>query len=369
MFEAVFGEVNTRLLTNGSARILAIIDQGDYTIYPDGMKEPRAVAVRAGLQLRPAHLFVKEVEEAGQTFSVFLRIVSFTGQLVTRETGSSGMVLPDIRSTMLRIVEDHALTSAELFRWRLLHGAISMSNMEMSGAMLDTTTESAQPRTAPVKILTHHSDTNIVYGKEHLQRADELRLMYRRILRSMPREQKAIMNAERVDFVVEMNRSFEKHLQLQLLRATGLKTEMARSIQAGHQEITHRLKAVLMEMATLRNSGRVNANRAPIEHIAVLDVFNLLKEYPALYFKNPSADTKREIRRYLSPVIRGSRSHKIKKQLTIAKLIREFRDVYADLMTACEQAAHYRYGGLADMRQSIISRAAFENRPLSFLYR
>src|SRR5688572_2074165 len=48
MLEAVFGEVNTNLFTKGSARILALIDQDDFTIYPNGKKEPRAIVVRAG---------------------------------------------------------------------------------------------------------------------------------------------------------------------------------------------------------------------------------------------------------------------------------------------------------------------------------
>ncbi|HEX2122499.1 MAG TPA: hypothetical protein VHL59_12730, partial [Thermoanaerobaculia bacterium] len=200
MFEAMFGEVNAHLLTHGSARILAIVDQGELTIHPDGMQEARAIAVRVGPQLRPAHVFARALQDRAARLERFLAMTRATGQLAMHQT-RSGKSIPDLAATMLRIIDDHARTAAELFRWRMLHGAISMSNMEMSGAMLDTTTQSAQPRTAPLKILTDHFDPNIVYGKEHLQRAQELELLYRAIVRGMPDGKRRAMNAVKVDFV------------------------------------------------------------------------------------------------------------------------------------------------------------------------
>jgi len=368
MFEAVFGEVNTNLLTNGSARILAIVDQGDYTVYPDGKREPRAVAVRAGSQLRPAHLFAKGLKANPCRLELFLRMAGSTGQLVTRQTHSRTIV-PDLNATMLRIVEDHAITAAELFRWRMLHGAISMSNMELSGAMLDTTTQSAQPRTAPMKILTYHSDINIVYGKEHLQRAEELQIMYRSIVRGLPQEQRVVLNAQPIDFIAEMNRSFEKRLQLQMLKATGLKMKAAQRLQTDYPEIACRLKRVLTEMAALRNPGSINANKAPVEHISVLDVFNLLREYPALCFTRSTASPEPAIREYLHPGFSGNRRRQQKMRSAVDTLIMEFRQVYADLITAGLHIAPEYYGNSAGMRRSITSRANFENRPLDRLYR
>jgi hypothetical protein len=363
MFEAMFGEVNTHLLTKGSARILAILDQEDFTLYPDGMKEPRGVAVRAGLQLRPAHLFGRGVKGQAARLELFLRIARATGQLVTRQ-------VPDLEATMLRIVDDHAMTAAELYRWRMLHGAISLSNMELSGAMLDTTTESAQPRTAPVKILTYHSDANIVYGKEHLQRAEELETMYKAIIRGMPKAQRSALNAVPIDFIAAMQRSYATHLQLQLLTATGLTTDVAQRIQADSPDIADRITKVLTQMSALRNAGSVNANQTTVDRISVLDVFNLLREYPALYFAAPAtAGDHRVVRECLRPVLSGDRSHRKKQRMQIERSIEKFVRSYSDLMTACRRIVPECYGSIEEMRRSIVARTGFENRPLSLLYR
>src|SRR5436305_6300750 len=56
MLEAIIGEVNTNIFTLGSARMLAIIDLGEQIVFPDGSKSAAVLGVRAGSQLRPAHL-------------------------------------------------------------------------------------------------------------------------------------------------------------------------------------------------------------------------------------------------------------------------------------------------------------------------
>lgn len=357
MFEAVFGEVDHKLLTQGAARILAIIDQGDYTVYPNRFREPRAIVVRAGAQLRPAHLFARGLK-GDRRFELFLRMARATGQLI-------GGASPDLKATMLRIVEDHALTAAELFRWRMLHGAISLSNTELSGAMLDTTTQSAQPRTAPVKILTYHSDVNIIYGREHLQRAEELQLMYRAIVGAIPWNRRAALNAQPIDFAREMKRSFDWHLQLQLLTAAGLREPVAECLRAQYPAVAVRFMTVVTAMAALRNPGSVNANRAPIEKISVLDVFGCLARYPTLYFGGADQN----IEEYLAPVFRGNSYYRANKRAAVDALIVEFRNAYSGVMRACGELAPRYYRGAGDMRTSIISRAAFENRPLNLLYR
>jgi hypothetical protein len=56
LIEAVWGEVGSNLFSQGSTRILAVIDVHDRTLWPDGSSEKRALIVRATDQLRPAHL-------------------------------------------------------------------------------------------------------------------------------------------------------------------------------------------------------------------------------------------------------------------------------------------------------------------------
>jgi hypothetical protein len=369
MLEAVFGEVNANLFTKGSARILALIDQDDYTTYPDGHKEPRAIVVRAGSQLRPAHLFARGVKSGFSKLEVFTRITEQTGQLRTRKSRSRNSPLPDLRLTMLQIIDDHALTAAEQFRWRIMHGAVSMSNMEMSGAMLDAVTESAQPRTAPMRVLTEHPGANLVFGQEHLERAYHLGITYRSLVKSLSTRQRDLLNAGPINFTAEMTNSYDKHLQIQMLKAAGLKTSVARHIQSDRPDIARRFQHVLHAMALLRNRGSINSNNPPIKHISVLDIFHLLQEYPLVYFAPRRPEHERKILTLLKPAFRGNRFYQAKQETTVLILVREFANVYRELMTSCQQIAaeHYRRPG--ELRRSIIARAAYENRPMTSLYR
>src|SRR5436305_2524320 len=171
MLEAIGGEVDTNILTHGSTRILAIIDQGEHIVFPDGRKHVAVLGVRAGMHLRPAHLLAYPIQRNGLLLARFIRMVRETGQLVTRKDTACGTEAVDVKQTLLRVIDDHAQTASEQFRWRMLHGAISSSNMELSGAMLDVVTQSTQPRTAPIRILRDCPDS--VYGRERIERSSE----------------------------------------------------------------------------------------------------------------------------------------------------------------------------------------------------
>ncbi|HVQ40050.1 MAG TPA: hypothetical protein VMS31_21100, partial [Pyrinomonadaceae bacterium] len=182
LVEAVFGEVNENLFAKGSSRIVAIIDQGKDVIAPTGQRIPIGLAVRGGAQLRPAHL-LRRLRSKRSQLENFVAITTASGQLVTKHDTSSLEDVPDLKATMLRIIDDHAQTAAESFRWRMIHGALSASNMDISGAMLDLPTQSTQSRTAPVCLLDY-SDS--IFGSEHTARAVHLAPIYRKLLRNLP---------------------------------------------------------------------------------------------------------------------------------------------------------------------------------------
>jgi hypothetical protein len=369
MLEAVFGEANANLFTKGSARILAIIDQGDYTEYPNGKKEARAVVVRAGVQLRPAHLFAKGIKGGYSKLDLFTRITDVTGQLQLRRAGPGLKLVPDIKETMLRIIDDHALTAAEQFRWRIVHGAISLSNMEMSGAMLDATTESAQPRTAPMRVLTQHPDVNLVFGLEHLERARQLQIMYRSLVKTLSNDQRKQLNVDSISFALEMERSYAKHLRVQLLKAAGLPMQLAQAVQNELPEISEEFTRLLIEMAALRNRGRINANKPPLEHISVLDIFNLLQNYPRVYFARRGRTDEAKIRSLLRPLFRGNRYLRAKQENNVRGLAQQFAVVYSELMAACQHLSSLSQRRGTSVAGLIIRRAAYENRPMDRLYR
>jgi hypothetical protein len=366
LFEAIFGEVNANLFSRGTTRILALIDQRKHLVYPNG-RRLCAIAVRAGMQLRPGHLLAQRVRRKNFRFELFCNITRATGQLITRTGGPRAT--PDVQATMRRVLDDHARTATELYRWRMLHGAISSSNMEMSGAMLDLATQTSQPRTAPIHIIDFDFD-NSTFGREHLERAAQLAPMYRALLRSMPAAQRQLFNARPLDHAAEIRRRYTQHLRVLLLCAVGLKPEVAEQLNATEPALSARLTETLTKMASLRNPGGMKASRSrPLsESASVLDVYHLLRVLPRRYFAAPAADHRRSIRAALKPVYKGNQAQTAKRRAVVAALIAEFAADYAALLRRAETYAAEFYDGRANLRASVCARAHFENRPLTELY-
>jgi hypothetical protein len=362
--EAIFGEVDQHLLTHGSTRILAIIDQGKCVVHSDGRKVAIALGVRCGRQLRPGHLLSKQVRSRS-LLEPFIKITKETRQLVMRKDAARGREIPDVKATMLRVIDDHARTTAEHFRWRMIHGAITSSNMEMGGASLDLTTRSAQPRTAPVYF---REDYVSFFGHEHIDCAGQLRISYRALVKSIPRQQRPRLSAKSFDFIRVMEQSYDRHLQKQLLGATGLKAAVAERLRLEHSDLARRFTATVVAMCSLRNPGSVEMARQVVKHVSVLDVFNLLREFPREYFATANGKHTRVIRVLLKPVFKGTRFQVAKQRTKVSLLIAQFDRVYRELMQTCRVYAKDYYGRIADMQASITSRAAFENEPIT-LYR
>jgi hypothetical protein len=340
--EAVFGEVNHNLFTLGSTRIVAIIDQGMHVTEPSGRQRHIALAVRVGPQLRPGHLLVRRARGSQSPLEMFVHITSATDQLV-------GNGVPDVSATMLRVIDDHAQAAAESFRWRMIHGALSPSNMDMSGAMLDLPTQSTQPRTAPIFKLDY---LNSSFGTEHKDRGYYLAEMYRRLLRATDPSTRERFNAKWINVSNEMDRAYTKHLQVKLLSAAGLRPRIARQICTDQGELVQRFTDVLLEMAALKNQGSACVARKVVEDLAVLDVFNLLRWSPRDYFFGNPCYLKR-----LRPVYKGNRFQIAKKKERVNVLVGKFGSLYRQLMMIC-----------SEHRDSIIARAEFENEPIDTLY-
>jgi len=363
--EAIFGEVNENLFTQGSCRVLAIIDQGMYVTEPSGRQRHIALAVRAGAQLRPGHLLGRSGRGSRSLIERFISITRAATQVVNWRNESTGDDLPDVAASMLRVIDDHARTAAEGFRWRIIHGAISSSNMEMSGAMLDLPTQSAQPRTAPVWKLDY---ADSVYGTEHMDRAFQLAQVYRRILRSTRPALRQRFNAKWINIPAEMQKAYRRHLEINLLRAAGLKPEVAGELQIDHRELTGRFTDLVLKMSVLKNAGNVSVTKSVVAEVSVLDVFNLLGNFPRAYFADPNAPHRADIRKLLRPVFKGNRFHIQKRKAAVRLLVDEFANLYPELMNVCGEYTTEYYGGVKGMQASITARAAFENQPLDALY-
>jgi hypothetical protein len=351
--EAVFGEVTHNLFALGSNRIVAIIDQGKHVTEPSGRRRHIALAVRAGSQLRPGHLLARRARGSRSPLETFISITRATGQLV------SASDVPDVSATMRRVIDDHAQTAADSFRWRMIHGALSPSNMDISGSMLDLTTQSTQPRTAPIFLLDYAWSH---FGTEHKERGTHLAEMYRRVLRSTDAATRAHFNAKWINIANVMDEAYEKHLQVSLLAATGLKTEMARRLQTEHPEVAESFTTLLLEMAALKNQGSACVAKKVVEDVSVVDVFNLLGKAPGEYFSERLSRGK--VVKHLKPVYKGNRFQVAKRRVQVDSLAREFVWLYGELM----KFAGDFYDSAEAMKTLIVARASFENEPIDALY-
>ncbi|HEY2964064.1 MAG TPA: hypothetical protein VGJ37_16710 [Pyrinomonadaceae bacterium] len=352
--EAIFGEVDHNLFELGASRIVAIIDQGKFVTDPAGRQRPIAIAVRTGAQLRPGHFLAKRVRGSRSPLEMLISITHATGQLVSQN--DSG--LPDLSATMLRVIDDHARTAADSFRWRMIHGALSPSNMDISGAMLDLPTQSTQPRTAPIFMLDY---VQSAYGTEHKERGFYLAEMYRRILRATDAPTRARFNLKWINVSNEMDLCYRKHLEIRLLAATGLKTHVAQDIQR-QSRLAERFANVLLVMTALKNAGRACVARKVVSDLSVVDVFGLLAGLPRDFFGHK--DLKMSVLKRAQPIYKGNRFHVRANQRRLEQMADEFAGVYRELMNF---AARY-YDSRAAIKRSITTRAAFENQPLDGLY-
>lgn len=366
--EAVCGEVNTNLLSKESNRMLVIIDQGDFTIPPNRRKIPRAIAVRAGNQLRPAHVLARHLPGYPSRLDTFLAITQETGQLVTRMDARTRSEVPDIAATMTRIIDDHARTAAEQARWRVTHCALSTSNMQMDGGMLDLTTQRTNARSAPLRPARYVSPETGYYT-DYIDRTYQMGQLYKALLRSVSKEQKELLNATLLDIRELMHQSYIAHLESVLLCAAGFKSLLARRISAGHKELAREFCEAMMELTGLTNPGSVEGGRLLIDDVAVVDVHNLLREAPKIFFDERPEKRVENIVAALRPVYKGNRFRRARTRSTVVRLAEKFASVYASLArTGLSYASEY-YGGRQKMKKAVRSRAEFENRPVNLLYR
>lgn len=357
--EAVQAEISHHLFRREPARILAVIDQDDYTIYPGGRtRRARAVVARAGMQLRPAHILASEARRSGRCRELFVRITGETGQLVERNGA------PDLKATMLQVMDDHADAAAEQVRWRVTHGCISTSNMLMSGGMLDVVLQTAHPRIAGIAVPHGSKNPDRLYFRDYADRVRQMGKVYRVLRRSLAPDERRHFHAAHIDEQRVMSKAYHRHLGEAMLRAAGLKGSAAVRMRERHPDLVRRFREVMVQLAELKNPGSVRDWHARLDRLAVVDILRLLHAFPPIFFADPRADHRAAIARELDPVYRGNRHLIRRNRRSVRRLVREFATVYAQLMAACAELEG-EYNDAATMQRSIAERAAFENAVLA----
>ncbi|MCC7075248.1 MAG: hypothetical protein IT383_28305 [Deltaproteobacteria bacterium] len=362
LIEAAWGEVGSNLFSRGSSRILAIIDVGDYTQWQNGSKEKRALIIRAGHQLRPAHV-LKGFDQGG-AFSerVFVSMAQELGLLVQKQ-GPKGLE-PDLPATMGKLIEQHAATQAEQQRWRIVHGAISTGNMQMDGAQLDLATMSTQARTADIKTIRQGGS----FFHEIDERAAELARMYAALRASLGKE--GAKRAPPLDVSAELGRAYKRELTRQMLDATGLKPSLGEVLLRDQPAVCERLTKAIQALARLGNGGDLLADKRVVDD-AVVDVFNALRAYPSLLLAGEATHEARvaQVLELLRPNVLGSEKRKQEQLAKVTQLAHELVDVLDAVYAFAASKAEGHYDSLEAMRRSIAARAAFENEPIEALYK
>jgi hypothetical protein len=326
--EALYGELAARLFSTGAARVLAILDQG-MTARVDGRVRRAAVIARVGAPHRPAHLVRRLDEDLTDLPRLFTRLARHSGVLVT----AAGR--PHFADTMRRILRLHARVAAEQIRWRVLHGALSTSNMGLFGEMIDIWLMTTQDRTAPIHA-TRLRYRDLIFGREHLARAVNLHAMFLSVIETLTPRQRKDFGVEGLDCVKEFRKFYQQELAIQLLEAAGFDEPLARRLQGSHPKIVRRYVHVLTRLMALQNPGLLDARKVTARRIGVVDVFRLLSLLPGWHLR-PSAPHD-SVRRLARIQVSGSAGRRRRARALACRDLDRLTKIYAEIMAAARLA-------------------------------
>ena len=361
ILEAVWGEVGTNLFGAGSTRILAVIDTGDATVWEDGGRERRALIIRAGHQLRPAHLLAEGFTRS-QNFQALVSMLEATGTLARKVEGGRPVV--DLAESLRRVADRHAGTAAEMYRYRILHGGLSPGNKSFDGGMLDLGTVTSQPRTAPVHVLDYTDGSGGVRADLRFESENEWRVRDLQSYASVAEEGrgKPGFTLASFDVAAYYRERYRRHLELQLLEAAGLKREAAERLRVAEPALVRGFADKVHELGALTNPVEMNVERHDVTRGSVADVFGGLERMAGEGARG---------------TLTGERAFELlavdADRAADREAARRGADALAELHTRVMRGAWTHASDLYDDRasfeRSVEARAGLENRSLEALTR
>lgn len=366
ILEAVWGEVGTNLFEAGSTRILAVVDTGDHTVWEDGGKERRALIIRAGHQLRPAHLLAEGFTPAAD-LQALVRMLDATGTLV--RVRQDGREVLDLSASLTKVAERHARTAAELFRWRILHGGLSPGNKSFDGGMLDLGTVTSQPRTAPVHVLDYTDGSGGVRADLKFETENEWRVrdLERYLEVAKQARGKPGYAVPQLDVAKVYREAYRRALEVQLLEATGLKREAAEALRSKEPDLVRRYVDTLKRLGAMTNDVSMNIERDAVARGSVVDIFGALpglaKEHVGRDGKTP---TERVVELLAVDALGPDAAAKTNQVKTEASLL---ADLHRKVVEAGFTSGGAAYDDRVEFERSLVDRATFEDRGLELLAR
>lgn len=358
----------------------------EQTVYNEGIR--RLIAMVSAIQVSGSDDSADRVKTAGGYVAAenqapleggtidpetFFRAAFAYDLLLFRPSPEGDGFVPDIQATIRHMMDLLAHTSAQQFRWRILHAAPSAGNTQVDGSLLDFEDSSTNPRTARFYALNH---TPPFGWNEYRNRYMILWMLYESLRLNLSADQREIYNLAEIDFEAEFRAAYLEHLTVEFLRAAGLKREVAVRLAKGNPVLARAFRDVLNELATLENDGpipRVNdfdgtriRDESPIRDKSVVDVFGMLGALPTDYFRDPDSSLVEPVLRHLRPHYAGDAEA---QEAQVRALAERLAPLYVHVMTEAENLGWDVYDdGLMSFAASVRNRAQFENQPIDELY-
>lgn len=428
MIEVLVSEIVTNLMEDSVPAGVLIIGLDEAVSVAGGYPpEPASILVRAALDVpaglvRPAHmiepwvykeqfaglvqiikdtrgevaercvtgldprLVTQEVVEHTKTIDpkIFIRAAHAYGLIQWRKHPEFPEEIVDLGATFRTVVDRYALSCARQFRWGLLHGTPSAGNFQFDGAFLDNLTPATAPSRRGRVILTYPKTLALGEKDEFLARCQTLYMLWKTLNANLTQHEKEAYNFESFSGTLERFESFpglkevheifikafRKHLGIEILRAAGLKRDLAERIQDRYPDLVNDFRETIYALAIEENPGPIPMALdfnltvqpdAPLVEKAVTDPFQLLGRYARIYF-DPSAETKVDfVIDLLDPIYKGDVA--VQKE-RVGELARAFLSLYDRVMQKAQELGQDLYDSLSEMRVAIIQKAEFENRPV-----
>lgn len=281
LLEAVGGEVADGLLTHGSTRVLAIVDLHENTVYPDGGVERRAVTLRQGSSLRPAHLFRHDLYDpeaeyvpTSDSIPTFIASAQSSGLSADGEHDAGPV---DLASLMRGVHDRQMQTFAEWVAHGALHGSPGIANLRLEGGAIDFGSFTALKGHAPAYVAVDAYP----FGEEHERVSALLERTYAAL------QERAALEPERftapdIDFTEELDSQYDRHLTEQLLQTAGFRPTLAATLCDNlPDEAEHFLESARF-LTGLHHAGEnLDADTREV-NASVVNAFALFAQLPAL---------------------------------------------------------------------------------------
>ena len=261
--EAIWGELGQEL-PYGANRVIAIIDTGTFTHWPDGGKEKNFIVVRED-PIRPAHFLSNPSQVKIEANVDQKRVSENLGRLQqllphSKKIEENSSIDQGMKEFVKRIASQYAWNYVN----RIFHGATSQSNIEIDGKMIDYGTMTSQPGYAPIMIL----DDNDAFGDT----TEFKRELISNFTQGLP------MNVSNEAFLQEFDSIYEFEVKRDFVLLSGIPVEIMQQLLKSNQPLVLQLGQALHELVRSEKLEIMNVDRVMPDKTSQIDLQTLFQK-------------------------------------------------------------------------------------------